>query len=164
MRAALAATALLPLLVGAPAPAPAPAQGTSPTLADLAFMAGCWRGPSGDGVIIEEYYTAPSENLMLGVSRYTKGTRVTSYEFSTIAREGSGIVLTPRPSGQAPVPFRLTRVDSAGAVWENPSHDFPTLIAYRVGSGDSLIARIEGPGRDGTRSLEWRMGRGVCGR
>ncbi|HEU4524290.1 MAG TPA: DUF6265 family protein, partial [Gemmatimonadales bacterium] len=70
MRAALAATALLPLLIGAPAPAPAPApaQGTSPTLADLAFMAGCWRGPSGDGVTIEEYYTAPSENLMLGVS------------------------------------------------------------------------------------------------
>jgi hypothetical protein len=164
MRAALAATVLLPLLIGAPSPAPAPAQGTSPTLADLAFMAGCWRGPSGDGVTIEEYYTAPSENLILGVSRYTKGTRVTSYEFSTIAREGSEIVLTPRPSGQAPVPFRLTRVDSAGAVWENPSHDFPTLIAYRAGSGDSLIARIEGPGRDGKRSLEWRMGRGDCGR
>lgn len=162
MRAALAATVLLPLLVGASTRAPS--QAAPPTLADLAFMAGCWRGQSGDGVTIEEYYTAPADNLILGVSRYTKGPRVTDYEFSTIAREGSEIVLTPRPSGQAPVPFRLTRVDSAGAVWENPSHDFPTLIAYRAGSGDSLIARIEGPGRDGKRSLEWRMGRGVCGR
>ena len=162
MRAAFAVTALLPLVVGALPPASA--RGTSPTLTELAFMAGCWRGPSGDGVTIEEYYTAPTENLILGVSRYTKGTRVTSYEFSTIAREGGEIVLTPRPSGQKPVPFRLTRLDSTGAVWENPSHDFPTLIAYRAGSGDSLIARIEGPGPDGKRSMEWRMARGVCGR
>ena len=133
------------------------------TTADLAFMAGCWRGPSGGGAAIEEYYTAPAENLMLGVSRYTKGGRVTDYEFSTIAREGTEIVLTPRPSGQQPAPFRLTRLDSNGAVWENPEHDFPTLIAYRRGSADSLIARIEGPGRDGKRSIEWRMGRATCG-
>jgi len=162
MRAALAATVLLPLLVGASTRAPS--QAAPPTLADLAFMAGCWRGPSGDGGTIEEYYTAPADNLILGVSRYTKGTRVTDYEFSTIAREGTEIVLTPRPSGQEPAPFRLTRLDSTGAVWENPSHDFPTLIAYRRGPRDSLIARIEGPGREGKRSMEWRMGPGPCGR
>jgi Domain of unknown function (DUF6265) len=162
MRAALAATVLFPLVLGVSTRAPS--RVTSPTLADLAFMAGCWRGPSGDGVTIEEYYTAPTDNLILGVSRYTKGPRVTDYEFSTIAREGNEIVLTPRPSGQEPAPFRLTRLDSAGAVWENPSHDFPTLIAYRRGTGDSLIARIEGPGRDGKRSMEWRMGPASCGR
>jgi hypothetical protein len=162
MRAALAATVLLPLLVGASTRAPSRAE--SPTLADLAFMAGCWRGPSGEGVTIEEYYTAPTDNLILGISRYTKGSRVTDYEFSTIAREGSEIVLTPRPSGQKPAPFRLTRLDSTGAVWENSSHDFPTLIAYRRGTGDSLIARIEGPGPNGRRSMEWRMGSATCGR
>jgi hypothetical protein len=48
-------------------------------------------------------------------------------------------------------------------VWENPAHDFPTLIAYRKGPGDSLLARIEGPGRDGKQSIEWRMGRATCG-
>ena len=161
MRAALAATVLLPLLTGAPSAKSSDAG--APPLAELAFMAGCWRGPSGDGTTIEEYYTAPAENLMLGVARYTKGGRVTDYEFSTIAREGSEIVLTPRPSGQQPAPFRLTRLDSSGAVWENPKHYFPTLIAYRRGPADSLIARIEGPGRDGKRSIEWRMGRATCG-
>jgi hypothetical protein len=88
---------------------------------------------------------------------------VTSYEFSTIERDGTEIVLTPRPSGQRPVPFRLTRLDSAGAVWENPAHDFPTLIAYRPVPGDTLVARIEGPGRNGRRSVEWRMVRVGCG-
>jgi hypothetical protein len=161
MRAAFTATVLLSLLTGAPA---APSDAAPPTLAGLAFMAGCWRGPSGEGATIEEYYTAPADNLMLGLSRYITGSRVTSYEFTTIAREGKEIVLTPRPSGQEPVAFRLTRLDSTRAVWENPAHDFPTLITYRRGSSDSLIARIEGPGREGRRSVEWRMGRAVCGR
>jgi hypothetical protein len=162
MRAALATPVLLAFLTGAPAAAPS--DRSPPRLADLAFMAGCWRGPSGDGTTIEEYYTAPADNLILGLSRYTKGNRVTSYEFSTIAREGTEIVLTPRPSGQKPTPFRLTRLDSTGAVWENPAHDFPTLIAYRPGAGDTLVARIEGPGRDGPQAMEWRMGRATCGR
>jgi Domain of unknown function (DUF6265) len=135
----------------------------NPTLKDLDFMAGCWRGMSPGGAIIEEYYTAPTDNLILGVTRYTKGGRVTSYEFTTIAREDSGIVLTPRPAGQEPAPFRLTRLEGDGAVWENPAHDFPTLIAYRSQPGDSLVARIEGPGREGRRSMEWRMGRSSCG-
>lgn len=161
MRAILATTVLLPLLTGAPATTSTDAA--PPTLAAFGFMAGCWRGPSGDGATIEEYYTAPADNIILGLSRYTRGSRVTSYEFTTIAREGTDIVLTARPSGQQSATFRLSRLDSAGAVWENPAHDFPTLIAYRRGPSDSLVARIEGPGREGRRSDEWRMGRTTCG-
>ena len=160
MRAIAAAALLIPLLT---LPTLLHPGDRPPALAELAFMAGCWRGLSGDGATIEEYYTAPTENLMLGVTRYTRGGRVISYEFSTIAREDTAIVLTPRPVGQEPAPFRLTRLDSASAVWENPAHDFPRLIAYRRGAGDSLVARIEGPGRDGKRSFEWRMGRATCG-
>lgn len=162
MRVALASTILLSVLTGAPGPVPS--GGTAPTLAGLAFMAGCWRGPAGRGTTIEEYYTVPSDNLILGVSRYVEGGRVTGYEFTTIAQEDTAIVLTPRPSGQAPVPFRLTRLDSTGATWENPAHDFPTRIEYRRGAGDSLAARIEGPGPGGRRTVEWRMGRATCGR
>ena len=161
MRAALAGSVLLSLLTGSPS-LPPPDR-TPPGLAALAFMAGCWRGQSGGGATIEEYYTAPADNLVLGLSRHIKGGRVTSYEFTTIALEGGEIVLTPRPSGQVPVPFRLTRLDSAGAVWENPAHDFPTLIGYQPASGDSLLARIEGPGQGGRRTVEWRMGRAACG-
>src|SRR5687768_16704275 len=117
---------LLPLLA-APGPAPVPSGQQPPTLAALAFMAGCWRGSSDGGIVIEQYYTAPTDNLILGVSRYLKGGRVTNYEFSTIAREATTIVPTPRRSGQEPASFRLTRIDGSSAVWENPAHDFPTL-------------------------------------
>jgi Domain of unknown function (DUF6265) len=135
-----------------------------PTLKELGFMAGCWRGESEGGAVIHEYYTPPSDNLMLGLSRYTKGGRVTSYEFTTIAVRGdSDLVLTPRPEGQQPADFRLTRLEPGMAIWSNPQHDFPQVISYRKRGSDSLVARIEGPGPGGTRSSEWKMRRVPCG-
>jgi hypothetical protein len=153
---------LVALLAGSEASAP-PAPTSRPSLADLGFMAGCWRGASGGGAVIDEYYTPPSENLILGVSRYSKGGRVTSYEFTTIAAEGdSDLVLTPRPLGQTPADFNLAKLRPGMAVWSNPRHDFPQGISYRRLWADSLVARIEGPGPGGTRSSEWAMGKVPC--
>lgn len=132
-------------------------------LEPLRFMAGCWQGTGGKGQVIEEHYTAPSANLILGMTRYTRNGVATGYEFSTIAWEDSTAVLTPRPDGQQPVPFRLVAMDGRSAAWENPAHDFPTRIAYRRVAGDSLVARIEGPGPGGAAvSEEWRMARARC--
>ena len=132
-------------------------------LEPLRFMAGCWQGPGAKGQVVEEHYTAPSANLILGMTRYTRNGVATGYEFYTIAWEDSTVVLTPRLEGQAPVPFRLASMDARSAVWENPAHDFPTRILYRRAAGDSLVARIEGPGPDGrTASEEWLMVRVRC--
>jgi hypothetical protein len=144
-----------------------PAAGARPVppgpLEPLRFLAGCWQGTSGDGQLIEEHYTSPSSNLILGMTRYTRKGVATGFEFSTIAWEDSTIVLTPRPSGQQPVPFRLAELRESSAVWTNPAHDFPTLIAYRRVGGDTLVARIEGPGKGGaTAAEEWRMTRARC--
>jgi Domain of unknown function (DUF6265) len=139
-----------------------PVQAPPASLAALEFMSGCWRGPAGEGATIEEYYTRPTANVMLGMTRYIRGDRVTGFEFTSIVREDSAIVVTPRPEGQQPVPFRVTRLAQGSAVWENPGHDFPQLIAYRRIPGDTLVARIEGPGSEGTRSEEWRMTRARC--
>jgi hypothetical protein len=163
MHRRIATIVLLPtLLLGAAALLPARQPPAAP-LEPLRFMAGCWRGPAGKGRVIEEHYTAPSANLILGMTRYTRNDTATGYEFSTIAWEDSVVVLTPRPEGQRPVPFRLTATGRHSATWENPAHDFPTRIAYRRVAGDTLVARIEGPGAGGaTASEEWRMARVGC--
>ena len=156
------ARAMLFSLVALPVATAARHQPPGP-LEPLRFMAGCWQGASGDGKLIEEHYTRPSSNLILGMTRYTRNGVATGYEFATIAWEDSTIVLTPRPSGQQPVPFRLTELRGMSAVWANPAHDFPTRIAYRRVAGDTLVARVEGPGKDGaTVAEEWRMTRARC--
>jgi hypothetical protein len=154
---------LAALLAGSAAPTTRSPAPPPPRLADLGFMAGCWRGAAEGGTVIDEYYTPPSENLILGVARYTKAGRVTSYEFATIAAQGdSDLVLTPRPMGQAPADFSLTRLRPGMAVWSNPKHDFPQMISYRRLGSDSLVARIEGPGPTGTQSSEWKMRKVPC--
>ena len=153
---ALAAVAIAASAVAQPPAPPGP-------LEPLRFMTGCWRGPSGKDQVVEEHYTSPSANLILGLARYTRNGVATSYEFYTISWKDSSIVFTPRLEGQAPVPFTLARLEGSSAAWENPAHDFPTRIAYRRMPGDSLVARIEGPGPDGkTASEEWRMAKVRC--
>jgi hypothetical protein len=157
-RLALAGVLSIVVVTGVPAGGGAERD----SLRSFGFMAGCWRGPTRGGGVIEEYYTAPSANVMLGVTRYLQGDRVVEFEFTSIVREDSAIIVTPRPEGQQPAQFRVTRIARDSAVWENPTHDFPRRIAYRRLPGDTLVARIEGPGKEGTRSMEWRMTRVGC--
>ena len=43
-----------------------------------------------------------------------------------------------------PVTFKLISSDSNKLIFENPTHDFPQLITYRIVPPDSLIAEISG--------------------
>lgn len=138
-----------------------PGWGQAPALGNLAFMAGCWNGEARRGAaIIKEHWTAPTANVMLGTTRYIAGDSTLSWEFTLIEGGAAGVVMTPHPSGQAPVPFRLVGGATGAAVFENPAHDFPQRIAYRL-EADTLVVRIEAdvPER---RGREWRMTRAPC--
>jgi hypothetical protein len=132
-------------------------------VSDLAFMGGCWRGVTRSGTTIEEFYTAPTANQMLGVTRYVRDGRVVDFEFTRIDQTDSGAVLTPHPKAVRSVSFAPRVIESDRAVWENAAHDFPQRILYWRTSEDTLVARIEGKTPQGARSLEWRMARSTCG-
>ncbi len=120
----------------------------------VAFLAGTWcSSPPPAGTMIEEHYTTPSANLVLGTTRYLREGATVGHEITRIEADSTGIVLTPTPSGQAAVPFRLTESAHGRAAFENPEHDFPARIEYeRV--GDELVARALGADGAGP---EWRM-------
>lgn len=120
----------------------------------VAFMAGTWcSNPSPGGTMIEEHYSTPSANLVLGTTRYIRDGATVGHEITRIEADSAGVVLTPTPSGQAAVPFRLAESAPGRAAFENPEHDFPVRIEYeRVGV--ELVARALGA--DGT-GPEWRM-------
>lgn len=133
-----------------------PVRPSAPTgpLDAVAFMAGTWcSSPPSGGTMIEEHYTTPSANLVLGTTRYLRDGATVGHEITRIGADSAGVVLTPTPSGQAAVPFRLTESAPGRAVFENPEHDFPVRIEYeRV--GDELVARALGADGAGP---EWRM-------
>jgi hypothetical protein len=127
----------------------------------LAWMAGCWEG-GRPGRAYEEVWSAPRGGVMLGMSRTTRGDAYAAHEFLRIHPHGEGMAYTAQPHNQPQHTFPATEVGDASVVFADPAHDFPQRILYRR-AGDSLIARVEGPGPGGTtRGFDYRMAKVAC--
>jgi hypothetical protein len=134
-------------------------QGAKPTIADLSWLAGSWSGESG-GIQMEEHWTAPKGNSMVGIHRDVGQGRTTLFEFLRIEQRGDQIVYLSMPNGRSPAtPFPLKEVSGTRVVFENPSHHFPQRIIYWKDGAD-LRARIEGTmnGKSGSEEWRWRPG------
>jgi hypothetical protein len=139
----LLAIALLTAAAHAQTPTP------RPTLQDLAWIAGHWRIEQGDR-LVDEQWMQPAAGLMMGMARNIQAGKVREYEFTLLRQEPNGdIFYVASPSKQAETSFKLTSLSGGTAVFENPEHDFPKKIVYARQADGSLLAAIEGPGRDG---------------
>jgi len=137
------------------------AQTANPTLNDLAWMAGSWSGTTARGVVeMEEHWTAPKGNSMIGIHRDVAGGKTRLFEFLRIEQQADQIVYLSMPNGRSPAtPFPLKEVSGTRVVFENPTHDFPQRIIYWK-DGNDLRARIEGTmnGKPGSQEWTWSPG------
>jgi hypothetical protein len=142
----------LSLLIGIVAlatAAHAQAPVATPTLQDFAWLAGHWRIEQADR-LVDEQWMAPVGGLMMGMARNVQGGKVREYEFTLLRQEPNGdIFYVASPSQQTQTSFKLTSLHNGAAVFENPEHDFPQKVIYARQADGSLLAAIEGPGRDG---------------
>jgi hypothetical protein len=137
------ATVLLAVAAHAQTPA------AKPTLQDFAWLTGHWRIEQGDRMV-DEQWMAPSGGLMMGMARTVQAGKVREYEFTLLRQEPNGDILyIASPSKQTQTAFKLTSLRGGEAVFENPEHDFPKKVVYARQADGSLLAWIEGPGRDG---------------
>jgi hypothetical protein len=137
------------------------AAGVPRDLDDIAWVVGCWTYTTPRGTIIDERWTRPSRDTLAGSSRTHRGGATIASEVLTIVMRGDSIVYIAEPSGQARTEFVATTATASGAVFENPTHDFPQRISYRP-AGDSLHARIDGIVDGRERAVEFPMIRSVC--
>jgi hypothetical protein len=114
------------------------------SLADIGWLAGNWEMSAG-ARCIEEHWTAPSSNLLVGMSRTVEGGRTTSFEFVRIEARMDGIYYVAQPGGRPPVDFKLASDVASELVFVNPGHaDHLTRIVYRHQAEEGFTARIEG--------------------
>ena len=69
---------------------------------------------------------------MLGVSRTITRERMAAFEFLRIETRADGIYYVAQPGGRPPTAFKLTQSTASQAVFENPRHDHPKIITYRL--------------------------------
>jgi len=110
----------------------------------LSWLAGSWINDDG-GRHIEEMWTAPAADLMLGMSRTLSGGRTASFEFMRISVRADGVFYIAQQRGKPPVEFPLQSWDGTQAIFINPGNgDHLKRIIYRRNSDGSFTARIEG--------------------
>ncbi|MEM7767018.1 MAG: DUF6265 family protein [Pseudomonadota bacterium] len=115
----------------------------------LDWLLGCWTTGGGGS---SETWLQAGGGVWTGEGRTVRdGVLAASETMQVILREGEEAFVA-EPEGQARVVFDLVALEARGFLAENPAHDYPQRIGYRI-EGDALIAEISLI--DGTDRRAW---------
>jgi hypothetical protein len=114
----------------------------------LKWIVGSWKAiDSKPGITTREQWTSSTAGKLTGSSFSLKGTDTLEIEHLTIIIDGDNIFyVADLPGNSASVKFKMTAINEHGFVCENPDHDFPKMIAYKL-EGGRLRATISGNGK-----------------
>jgi hypothetical protein len=126
------------------------AEAVPARLQSLAWLLGSWEreglreGSSG----VETWQVVG--DAFVGSGKRLKGATVAFEEKLRLEANGADVFYVADVA-ENPQPVRFRMVEQAGtsAVFENPAHDFPKRIAYRL-EGDELVVATSGDGREVT--------------
>lgn len=138
-----------------------PASPPAVDISSLEWLAGCWTGTL-NGRDVEEHWMKPVGGTMFGMSRTVAGGKTVTFEFLELRQQGPGVAYVARPSGQLQASFQWVGGDRTAARFENPAHDFPQVITYRLKPDGSLLARIEGTSKGRQRAVDYPLRKGGC--
>lgn len=131
-------------------------------VAALAWMAGCWAPEQGETGSVE-HWLPPAGGTMLGMSRTVKKGQTVEFEFMQLRVNAEGkLVFIALPSGQREATFVASHVGKDSVTFENPQHDFPQKVSYRLESDGRLVGRIEGTRGGTVRGIDFPMRRVAC--
>ena len=130
-------------------------------VSQLGWLAGCWELRPAPGLSIEEQWTKPAGNTLLGMGRTIKGGKTVFTEFLRISVVNGRLTYTARIGTKGVTEFPLLRMTADEIIFENPTHDFPQRILYRK-NGPNIKARIEGVDKGKERHEDFLYTRAKC--
>ena len=110
---------------------------------------GKWENKTLEGTFSEEW-KVENDTLLSGKSFFIKENDTLFSETVRLAQHENDlfyIVTVPNQNEAKPVEFKLTSSTADYLVFENPEHDFPKKITYKLVTKDSLYAEISGDGK-----------------
>jgi hypothetical protein len=133
-------------------------------ISKFGWMSGCWeRVDKAKSLLISENWMRPAGTSMLGTGRTVRNDVTVDYEFMRIEIRGMDYYFVAQPkSNEAETAFKLTSSQPNSAVFEDPTHDFPQRISYRLTTPDKLDARIEGTRNGKVSGMDFPFVRAKC--
>lgn len=130
-------------------------------IAKAEWLIGSWENKTQQGDLSENWAKA-NDSVFNGESYFIKGKDTLFGEKVVLSEKDGALLYTVTAKGQngeLPVAFKMTGTTANQLVFENPAHDFPTKITYKLVNKDSLVAEISGM-QDGKPASEtYPMGR-----
>ena len=122
-------------------------------VSSLSWLSGAWVQKGAAEHWAEEYWTPPRGHIMIGAGLSGQGRTTRSFEHMRIVADGEGrIAFYGMPGGAPAVAFALVRQELSLVVFENPGHDYPQRISYRL-NGKQLVATVSK--LDGSGAESW---------
>lgn len=108
------------------------------------WLEGTWKQEGKD---VYEQWEVVSDSLIRGASFYKNGNDYKRGENMEFLLKDSFFHYVPLVFGQnnnQPVDFKVTSFTPVSFVAENPTHDFPKVISYRLTDNNHMAVYIEG--------------------
>jgi hypothetical protein len=113
------------------------------------WFLGRWENKTPEGTFSEEWKIG-NDSLYIGESYFINNNDTLFAETVRLEQRKNDlfyIVSVPNQNEEQPVAFKLTSSTADYLVFENPEHDFPKKITYKLVTKDSLYAEISGDGK-----------------
>jgi hypothetical protein len=111
------------------------------------WILGEWEKTDSLGTL-KEIWTSKDDSTFTGQSYYIQNKKDTIHEEQIeLMQDGEHLIYTATIKGEnndTSVPFQMTNDQDSVLVFENPKHDYPQKIEYRLLKNHSLVAVISG--------------------
>lgn len=130
---------------------------------DFGGMAGCWeRKDDAKKLLITEQWMKPAGTSIIGMSRTVRDGRTVEFEYMRVEKRTDGIYFVAKPSvNKGETAFRLKSSTLNEVVFENPEHDFPQRIMYKL-EGAKMTGRIEGNNKGKPIAIDFPLNKVKC--
>lgn len=110
---------------------------------------GNWENISDEGNLTEKW-VVKNDSTYYAETYFIKGKDTLFSEKVDLIQRGDKLFYIPTVTNQNDnngIEFVLTSADSNEIIFENPTHDYPKKITYKLINNDSINAQISGNGK-----------------
>lgn len=111
------------------------------------WLLGEWEKKDSLGTL-KEIWTSEDDSTFIGKSYYIQNEKDTLHdEQIELMQDGEHLIYTATVKGEnndTPIQFQMTKDEDSLLVFENPKHDYPQKIQYKLLKNGSIIATISG--------------------